>query len=438
MAKVITIPYEPRNLWDSQIHKGLSEHRFSVLVAHRRFGKTVGVINHLLRDALITRKKAARYGYIAPYRNQAKSIAWDYLKHYSAVVPGVKFNEGELSVDYPNGARIRLFGADNAEALRGLYFDGVVLDEVADMKPEVWGEIVRPALSDRKGWAVFIGTPKGQNLFFELYNRALTTDGWFAGMYRADQTGVLDEEELTAAKTDMSENQYRQEYLCDFTASIDNALVCLDDVMQAQQRDYKLPDYDFAPVVLGVDVARFGSDSCCITTRQGLKVLEIKTYKQIDNMAFASVIAAKIDELLPQAVFVDAGRGEGVIDRLRQLGYESIIEVGFGISPLNEKYANKRAEMWGLMSEWLKRGQIPQDNRLVAELTAPTYYYDAANRIALEKKEHIKQRIGYSPDKADSLALTFAYPVREDRKPREAPNGYHEVRSSEDESWLAY
>ena len=261
MANRIIIPYEPRSLWGSEIHNGLDAHRFSVLVAHRRFGKTVGVINHLLRDALITRKKAARYGYIAPYRNQAKSIAWDYLKHYSAVVPGVKFNEGELSVDYPNGARIRLFGADNAEALRGLYFDGVVLDEVADMKPEVWGEIVRPALSDRKGWAVFIGTPKGQNLFFELYNRALTTDGWFAGMYRADQTGVLDEEELTAAKTDMSENQYRQEYLCDFTASIDNALVCLDDVMQAQQRDYKLPDYDFAPVVLGVDVARFGSKS---------------------------------------------------------------------------------------------------------------------------------------------------------------------------------
>ena len=179
-------------------------------------------------------------------------------------------------------------------------------------------------------------------------------------------------------------------------------------------------------------------DSSCITIRQGLKVHTIKTYKQIDNMAFASVIAAKIDELLPQAVFVDAGRGEGVIDRLRQLGYESIIEVGFGISPLNEKYANKRAEMWGLMSEWLKRGQIPQDNRLVAELTAPTYYYDAANRIALEKKEHIKQRIGYSTDKGDSLALTFSYPVREDRKPREAPNGYHEVRSSEDASWLAY
>ena len=179
-------------------------------------------------------------------------------------------------------------------------------------------------------------------------------------------------------------------------------------------------------------------DSSCITIRQGLKVHTIKTYKQIDNMAFASVIAAKIDELLPQAVFVDAGRGEGVIDRLRQLGYDNVIEVGFGITPINPKYSNKRAEMWGLMADWLKRGQIPKDNKIISDLTGPRYYYDAANRIALEKKEHIKQRIGCSPDMGDSLALTFAFPVRSDDRGSSKQNDYKEIDDNEGPSWLAY
>lgn len=434
----ILIPYTPRPIWKEEIHKALETHRFSVLVAHRRFGKTVGVINHILKNAVLTKKPNARYGYIAPYRNQAKSIAWDYLKHYSAVIPGVKFNEGELSVDLPNGSRIRLFGADNAEALRGLYFDGIVLDEVADMKPEVWGEIIRPALSDRKGWAVFIGTPKGQNLFFDLYNQAMSNDEWFAGMYRADQTNVLDEKELNSLRSETSENQFRQEFLCDFTASVDDTLISLDDALAAQSRDYKPPEYDFSPLIFGVDIARFGSDSCCITQRQGLKVLSIKTYKNIDNMRFAGILAGLINELDPQSVFIDAGRGEGVIDRLRQLGYSNVVEVGFGITPINPKYTNKRAEMWGLMADWLKRGQIPKDNKLISDLTAPRYYYDAANRIALEKKEHIKQRIGCSPDMGDSLALTFAFPVRSDDKKSSKQNDYKEIGDSDSDSWMAY
>ena len=140
-----------------------------MIVAHRRLGKTVCVINHAIMKALMDTSGSGRYGYIAPYRSQAKSIAWDYVKHFTAPVPGRNVNETELTVDFPNGARIRLFGADNPDAMRGLYFDGVILDEVADMKPEVWGEIIRPALSDRNGWACFIGTPKGQNLFHELY-----------------------------------------------------------------------------------------------------------------------------------------------------------------------------------------------------------------------------------------------------------------------------
>ena len=203
----IKIPYTPRYPQD-EIHQQLESHRFSVLVAHRRLGKTVLAVNHLIKRAICDGKKRGFYAYIAPFRVQAKQIAWNYLKHYTSVIPMIKVNEGELSITMPNGAVIRIFGADNPDALRGIYLDGVVLDEVAQMKPEVWGEILRPALSDRHGWAVFIGTPKGVNLFSQMYDRALAlqasgSEDWAAMLYSVDQTGVIPPKELEALKSEM-------------------------------------------------------------------------------------------------------------------------------------------------------------------------------------------------------------------------------------------
>lgn len=153
------------------LHGKINAARFAVLVAHRRFGKTVLAVNHLVMKALHCKQPRGMYAYCAPFRNQAKSVAWNYIKHYSGSIPKV-VNESELSVCFDvNGATIRVFGADNPDALRGLYFDYIVLDEVAQMKPEVWHEIVRPALADRHGGALFIGTPKGVNLFSELYEK---------------------------------------------------------------------------------------------------------------------------------------------------------------------------------------------------------------------------------------------------------------------------
>jgi hypothetical protein len=163
----IALPFIPRYP-QREVLENLNRSRFSVIVAHRRMGKTVCVLNHLVRKALTLQIGDGRYAYVAPYRNQAKTIAWDYMRRYvppPGELPGTQFSEQDLECRLPNGSKIRLYGADNPDALRGGYFDGVVLDEVADMKPNVWGEIVRPALSDRAGWAVFIGTPKGQNLF---------------------------------------------------------------------------------------------------------------------------------------------------------------------------------------------------------------------------------------------------------------------------------
>lgn len=413
----ITIPYKPRY---PEVHEALESHRFAVLVAHRRFGKTVLVINHVIKQALMCAKPRGSYAYIAPHRNQAKNVAWDYLKHFTAPLPGRAVNESELCITIPSnggGSRIRIFGADNPDALRGLYFDCAVLDEVAQMKPEVWDEIVQPALADRDGSAVFIGTPKGINLFSELYYRACELQGdgdpdWVAMSYPVTATSVLSPKIVEDLRKDMSENKFRQEMLCDFSASSDDILIPLPLVVEAMGRTYKEHQYKAAPLVLGVDVARFGDDSSVLFFRQGLVAYAPIVCKGLDNMQLADRIAYEIRERKPQAVFIDAGGGAGVIDRLRQLG-QSVIEVPFGGRPSRtDRYVNRRMEMWDEMRQWLESGgALPPDEPLKAELSTPTYSFDNAGRMKLEPKEDVKERLLRSPDKADALCLTFAAPV---------------------------
>lgn len=413
----IRIPYKPRY---PAVHRALESHRFVVLVAHRRFGKTVLSVNHLIKMALCCRIEHGSFAYVAPFRNQAKNIAWGYLKHYTAPLPGREINESELSVLLPNGSRIRVFGADNPDALRGLYFDGVVLDEVAQMRPEVWGEILMPALADRKGWTLFIGTPKGVNLFSELYLRAQHAmkpgddydPDWLALCFRVDETHALEDSEVERLRRELTPNAWRQEMLCDFSASADDVLLPIDLVTEACSRRVEYSDVGGMPVILGVDVARYGADASVICKRQGLQVFSPVVMHDLDNMLLADRIAGAIVEHQPHAVFVDAGQGQGVIDRLRHMGH-AVIEVPFGSRPLQEgRFLNRRAEMWYGIREWIRAGGcLPDIPELKAELSTPVYWYDAAGRIVLEPKDKIKERLGSSTDIADALALTFAAPV---------------------------
>lgn len=408
------IPYKPRY---PHIHKAIDEHRFLVLVAHRRFGKTVTAVNQLLKDALRFKRDDGMFAYVAPFRNQAKSIAWNYAKRYSASIPDIKINESELSITYPNGSTLRLFGGDNPDNLRGMFFDEVIIDEVAQIKPELWTEIVRPALADRKGKCIFLGTPKGVNLFSQIYDQALKleNDGdkdWKAMIYSVYETKAIDADELESLKKEMSQNEFRQEFLCDFAAASDDALIPIDLVRQAKARYYPPEQYDFAPIVMGVDVARFGSDSSVIQIRQGLNALDPIVYRGLNNMDLADRVAFHIDTYKPAAVFIDSGAGAGVIDRLRQLRY-TVMEVPFGGQANKpELYANRRIEMWDACREWLESGgRLPNNITLESDLCAPTYGWNPSGKKILESKDRIKERIGRSPDLADALCLTFAAPV---------------------------
>lgn len=220
---VIELTYRPR-AQGVLIHRGMDSHRFGAVVAHRRMGKSVCAINHLQVGALECKRERPRFAFIAPTYTMAKSIIWDYLLHYSLPIPNIRALVSELSVTYPNGGQVRLFGADNPDSLRGQYFDGVVYDEFGLQPPKIHSEVIRPALSDRQGWALFMGTPAGKNQFYEVVQQAQSDPEWFFAQFKASETGIIPEHELQAARKDMTADEYAQEYECSFEASVKGAI----------------------------------------------------------------------------------------------------------------------------------------------------------------------------------------------------------------------
>ena len=256
--------YRPRSP-QLEIHHAVNRNRFTVVVAHRRMGKTVSAILHLINAALNNEQKDPRYAYIAPTYAQAKRVAFDYLVEYTRPL-GAKVNIAELRVDFL-GRRISLYGSENGDSLRGQYFDGVVLDEIGDQNPKIWNEIIRPALADRKGWCLFIGTPKGNNHFADFKERAQKTDGWKFLEFKASETGILDHQELAAAKAEMGEDKYRQEFECSFDAPVEGAYYGqLLNEADETNRVTTIPKDNLARIVCAWDLGV--SDSTCIWVAQ--------------------------------------------------------------------------------------------------------------------------------------------------------------------------
>ena len=221
-TKKVYTSYEPRNP-QKQIHKAVRENRFVVVVAHRRMGKTVGAINQLIHSALNCKLKNPRYALISPTYSQSKRVSWDMLTEYTRPLDAVN-NIAELRSDFLDGRRISLYGADNIDTLRGIYLDGVVIDEYAQINPSLFSEIIRPAIADRKGWVMFIGTPKGRNHFATLRDKAKSgKDGWKLLEFKASETGLVDQDELDAAKKEMGEDKYNQEFEVNFHTPVEGA-----------------------------------------------------------------------------------------------------------------------------------------------------------------------------------------------------------------------
>ena len=244
--------YQPRK-WQHEV--SANKRRYNVIVVHRRAGKSELGVAELIHEAVHAKATPQNSGapffvYLAPYLKQAKVLAWDRLRTYARRL-GLTINESELSVSFPhNGAKIQVFGGDNPDALRGVGLDGIVLDELKDLKPEIWYEVVLPALADRRGWAMLIGTPKGVNLLSELYHYGSRKQDWYTAIFTVYQTGVFTAAEIEELRDQMGENEFNREFLCDLTAAGEDQLIGLGLVAAAFAIHHLRRTAVLAPVAL--------------------------------------------------------------------------------------------------------------------------------------------------------------------------------------------
>ena len=332
----IVIPYKPRE-HQLKVHDLLEGKRFAVVVAHRRFGKTVAALNHLIREAVLNTKETPRYAYIAPTYGQAKRVAWDYLVKYTDPLGGTN-NISELRVDFW-GRRIQLYGSDNPDSLRGQFFDGVIIDEVGDQNPKIWTDIVRPALTDRKGWCLFIGTPKGHNHFKELRDRAEKEDGWGLLEFKASETGVVDDTELKAAKNEMGEDKYRQEFECSFDAAVEGSYYGqILNELEEKKHMQEIPKEELSKTFTAWDLGMGDSTSIWVAQLVGTEIRLIDYYENhgvgLDHYVkwIRDNDYTKAQHILPHDVRVrELGTGKSRMEMLEEAGLEIKIAPRMGL-----------------------------------------------------------------------------------------------------------
>ena len=338
------------------------------------------------------------------------------------------------------GAEGRLWSAENPDAYAGVHnFAGVLLvfDEASGIDDSIWSVAAGffTENTPNRFWLAFSNPRRNSGYFYETFHGkrdfwmnkivdARTVEGTDKAVYQS----IIDEygADSSAAHVEV----YGQ-----FPNASDDQFISSLVVDEAMTRE-KYKDLS-APIVIGVDPARFGADSTVIAIRQGRDILEIKKHKGDDTMETVGRIIEAIEEYKPALVCIDeGGLGAGVVDRLKEQRYK-IRGVNFSNRAANiMMYGNKRAEMWGLMRDWLKSAAIPSDRYLKSDLISPLMKPDSKGAIFLESKKDMKSRGLASPDAADAIALTFAYPVAHrqyvDKSPR---RGYSSMQSVSN-SWM--
>jgi len=313
----------------------------------------------------------------------------------------------------------------NSEAFAGTHekYVLIIFDEASKIADTIW-EVAEGAMTTPGAiWIAFGNPTQNTGRFRECFGRF--RHRWKTWQIDSRTAKMADKTKIQEWVDDYGEDSdfVRIRVRGVFPRASAMQFIPGDIVDAAAKKAHKEQDYRFAPVVIGVDMARYGDDQSVIFIRQGLQHIFMERHREIDTQTMASRVGLLQDEYKAEAIFVDAGYGQGVIDRLRALGRQCM-EIYFGSKAADDsQYANKRAEMWGRVKDWLKAGgAIPDDQELKADLIGPEYGFDSKDRILLEKKEDMKKRGIASPDAADALALTFAEVVvarSENRKPRE-------------------
>lgn len=262
-AQKIIIPYGPRKHFQP-LHN--SKRRFKFMVAHRRAGKTVAEFNELLVRAMLNKRvhPHPRYAYVGPSFDQTKDLVWSYAKYYAGAIPGTNFSEGDLEVLLPNSATIRLYGGAAAhERMRGMYFDGIVLDEFPLLHPTVFSSVVRPCLADYRGFGIVSGTSNGDDHFHALKKKNENNPNWDIFIIPVTDTDALSPQEVIDMTEDMTPEEYAREMLCSFDAPIEGSYYAEDlNKVAAMGRLCSVPYDASVPVITAWDLGIH--DTMCI------------------------------------------------------------------------------------------------------------------------------------------------------------------------------
>jgi hypothetical protein len=381
--------------------------RFIVLVAGRRFGKTTLAVNRLLESALTTPKSLNWY--VAPTYKQAKMIAWKMLCELVPVELRKSTNLSELSMTLVNDSVIELKGCDTPDSLRGVGLNFVVVDEYAIIPDaiDLWGMVLRPLLADKKGRALFIGTPAGLNAFHDLYIKGQRKEDEFTSyLFHTSDNPYIAPEEIEKMKKELPPTIFAQECLCSFLTSSERVLIKLDAIEALKKISHNFKDRRRA---MGADPSQ-GGDACVAFILENGKILEKHKSYQPNAMATCGEWGILARKWKLKSMAIDGiGIGGPMICRLRELGYE-IRDIQSASSQPDDNFANLRAAMWWHAMEEIVAGKIPypDDNELIRQLTSVQFKTPtSAGKFILESKDDTKKRLGCSPDDADAFVYAL-------------------------------
>jgi hypothetical protein len=311
---------------------------------------------------------------------------------------------------------------NNTEAFAGLHNKSqrilIIFDEASSISDKIW-EVTEGALTDENTeilWVAFGNPTRNTGRFFDCFHKF--RHRWITRHIDSRTAKMTNKKQLQEWVEDYGEDsdfvKVRVRGL--FPNTSDRQFIPSSYVDQAAGKHLNITQYEFAPVIIGVDPAIYGDDECVIYLRQGLMSKQLAVYRKIqDDLLLAGYVAKFEDEYQADAVFVDVGYGTGIVSGGRVLGRNWTL-VNFGGESAHAGYFNKRAEIWGAAKDWLKEGgSIPDDPVIRQELAAPEYVVRLNGKIQLEKKEDMRKRGLASPNRADALALTFSYPVQKKR-----------------------
>lgn len=363
--------------------------------------------------------KSRTWAELGKWHTMAINSHW-FERTALSIIPAKWFKDAlttQLKVDdkYYYG-QAQLWSEENPDAFAGLHNDNGVLlqfDESSGVPEVIWrvskGFFTEPTI--HRYFFAYSNPRRNTGAFYECFHK--NRKRWVTKKIDSRTVEGVDIESLQSIIDEYGEDsdEARVEVKGEFPKQGESQFISRDIINGALER--KIETDDYAALMMGIDIARYGNDQSVIAMRRGRDARSIEPIKltQKDNMEVANTVAYYIDKYAPDAVCIDAGNGTGVIDRLREMGYK-VHEVWFGSKSSKAEYANKRTEIWGDMREWLKGGCILNDQNLIDDLAGPQYKFrGASDKIMLESKEEMKKRGVASPDYGDALACTFAVRV---------------------------